>query len=126
MPSYPSLTVRSGGQTGVDRAALDVAVRLDVPYVGWYPRGGWAEDRPAGPGLLKDYPRLTETPSDRTQQRTAWNVRDGHATLVLLPGTEMKDYGGSEFTYVMARLVFLKPCLVADVRTPNDPAAARD
>jgi hypothetical protein len=126
MTSFPFLTIRSGGQSGVDRAALDAAADLNLPYTGWCPKGGWAEDRPVPPGVLRDYPRLTETPSARTQQRTAWNVRDAHATLILAPGDELAPFGGTEFTYVMARLVFLRPCRVADVRTPTDPAAVRE
>ena len=34
----------SGGQTGVDRAALDVAIFLEIPHGGWCPRGRIAED----------------------------------------------------------------------------------
>ena len=51
----------SGGQSGADRAALDWAIRHDVPYGGWCPLGGLAEDLPEPPGLLTDYPRLRET-----------------------------------------------------------------
>ena len=47
-----TLTIISGGQSGVDRAALDAAVALAVPYAGWCPRGGWAEDFPEPPGVL--------------------------------------------------------------------------
>ena len=126
MNPFPVLTLRTGGQTGVDRAALDTATHLGFSYTGWCPRGGWAEDRPVGPGIRKDYPFLTETPSDRTQQRTAWNVRDAHASLILIPGTDVAAFGGSEFTYIMARLVFLRPCLVADIRDPADPSGTRD
>ena len=126
MTPLPTLTIRTGGQTGVDRAALEVAARFGLPYTGWCPKGGWAEDRPAAPGLLSTFPRLTETPSDRTQQRTAWNVRDADLTLILLPGTDLEPFGGSLFTYIMARLVFLRPCKTADVRDPAGPAAARE
>ena len=56
------LTLALGGQTGVDRAALDVAIELGIPYSGWCPKGGWAEDLAAPPGLLAKYPRLKETP----------------------------------------------------------------
>ena len=31
-----------GGQTGVDRAALDIAIELGLEYGGWCPKGGWA------------------------------------------------------------------------------------
>lgn len=77
--------VVSGGQTGVDRAALDVAVALGLPYGGWCPAGGWAEDRPDPPGLLTDYPRLQATPEPDPAVRTERNVRDSDATLVLVP-----------------------------------------
>ena len=50
------LTIVSGGQTGVDRAALDVAIELGIPYRGWCPKGGWAEDMPNPPGVLALYP----------------------------------------------------------------------
>lgn len=70
----------SGGQTGVDRAALDVALELGLPCGGWCPAGRWAEDGPIDPR----YP-LRETPSAEPAQRTAWNVRDSEATLVFSP-----------------------------------------
>jgi hypothetical protein len=53
--------IRSGGQTGVDRAALDAAVLTGRPYEGWCRKGGWAEDSLHSPGLLTKYPRLMET-----------------------------------------------------------------
>jgi len=34
----------SGGQTGVDRAALDVALELGIPCRGWCPKDRQAED----------------------------------------------------------------------------------
>src|SRR2546426_4775322 len=54
--------VISGGQTGVDRAALDVALELGVPAGGWCPKGRKAEDG----SLAPRYP-LTET--DRKSTR---------------------------------------------------------
>ena len=48
----------SGGQSGVDRAVLDVALARGIAYGGWCPRGGWAEDFPEPPGLLARYPKL--------------------------------------------------------------------
>lgn len=88
-------TIRSGGQSGVDRGALDAARSAGTPVVGWCPAGGWAEDRPTPPGLLTDYPELTETPSPGTRQRTGWNVRDSDVSLILTapggtsPGTDL-------------------------------------
>jgi hypothetical protein len=79
----------SGGQTGVDRAALDVAMERGLPCGGWCPAGRAAEDGPIDPR----YP-LRETPSPDPAQRTEWNVRDSSGTLLLVsvdpsPGTEL-------------------------------------
>lgn len=96
----------SGGQTGVDRAALDVALELGLPCGGWCPKGRRAEDGPIPPR----YP-LRETPSDEYAQRTEWNVRDSDGTLVLTVGPPTE---GTAFTVgVAARLH--KPCLVVDL-----------
>ena len=70
----------SGGQTGVDRAALDAALARGLSVGGWCPHGRRAEDGRI-PG---DYP-LRETPSDEYAQRTAWNVRDSDGTLIIAP-----------------------------------------
>lgn len=73
--------VVSGGQTGVDRAALDAALARGIACGGWCPAGRGAEDGP----IPARYP-LDETPSADPAQRTAWNVRDSDATLVLARG----------------------------------------
>jgi hypothetical protein len=88
----PVRRVCSGGQTGVDRAALDAALAVGVPIGGWCPRGGWSED---GADLLERYPQLRETGSADPAERTAWNVRDSDVALVLTrsdassPGTDL-------------------------------------
>jgi len=71
----------SGGQTGVDRAALDAALAHGVPVGGWCPQGRRAEDG----GIPERYP-LDETPSEAYEQRTAWNVRDSDGTLIITDG----------------------------------------
>ena len=88
-PHPTPLTLVSGGQTGVDRAALDVALERGMPCGGWCPAGRAAEDGPVDPR----YP-LRETPSADPAQRTEWNVRDSDGTLLLAtaaasPGTEL-------------------------------------
>ena len=85
--------IRSGGQSGVDRAALDIARRYGVETCGWCPKGGWAEDYPSPPGLLADYPELRETPQEGTSQRTRWNMRDADAILTILPEGSMESPG---------------------------------
>jgi len=88
-------TVFSGGQTGVDRAALDAAITAGIEYGGWSPLGGWAEDFTSPPGLLAAYPLLHEAPSPDPALRTRLNVRDSDATLVVRrpsvasPGTDL-------------------------------------
>ena len=114
------LVIRSGGQTGVDRAALDFAISHEIPYLGWCPRGGWAEDLTAPPGLLTQYGRLRETPSQNLEQRSAWNVRDSQATLLILADSDLTNSPGTRFTQVCAELVFLRPCLVLDVTLGDD------
>jgi hypothetical protein len=71
----------SGGQTGVDRAALDVALEMNIACGGWCPKGRLAENGP----IPDRYP-LQETPSPVYPQRTEWNVRDSDGTLVLIMG----------------------------------------
>jgi hypothetical protein len=77
----PALRVVSGGQTGVDRAALDAALELSLPCGGWCPRGRLAED-----GRIPARYPLDETPDADPAERTAWNVRDADATLILAHG----------------------------------------
>ena len=71
--------VVSGGQTGVDRAALDAAMRCRLPVAGWCPLGRRAED-----GAIDTRYPLIETPLADNAQRTCWNVRDSDGTLILL------------------------------------------
>ena len=85
--------IRTGGQSGVDRAAMDFAREYGIPLCGWCPKNGWAEDYPDSPGVLLDYPELTETPSDGTEQRTKWNMRDADAILTIIPGGSLPSPG---------------------------------
>ena len=86
----------SGGQTGVDRAALDVALELALDCGGWCPQGRRAED-----GLIPERYPLVETPWDGYPQRTEWNVRDSDGTLVFSIATMLT--GGSKKTVDLAR-----------------------
>jgi Circularly permutated YpsA SLOG family len=104
----------SGGQTGVDRAALDAAIALGLPYGGWCPRGGWAEDFPTAPGLLARYPGLRETPSSDLAQRTEWNVRDSDRTLILVDARGLAVSPGTALTRRLAER-YGRPHLMVDV-----------
>lgn len=84
----------SGGQTGVDRAALDAAIKLTIPHGGWIPQGRLTEDGP----LPSKY-QLQETGSTSYADRTEKNVLDADATLIISRGPLT---GGSEYTREMA------------------------
>lgn len=91
----------SGGQTGADRAALDVAMELGINYGGWCPLGGWAEDHPEPPGLLAAYPHLTATAEPEPSVRTRLNVRDSDATLIIWDGQTPSP--GTQLTIAIAQ-----------------------
>lgn len=110
------IKIVSGGQTGVDRAALDVALAMHIPCGGWCPKGRLAEDGPLDPR----YP-LHETPSDDVQQRTEWNVRDSDGTLVLTAAAAKAD--GTAFTIATARELG-RPFLQLDLACPDSAAFA--
>jgi len=81
----------SGAQTGVDRAALDVAIELGIPCSGWVPKGRIDEF-----GRIPErYPNLRETVSADFSERTAANVRDSDGTLIISRGPLS---GGSLYT----------------------------
>jgi len=99
----------SGGQTGVDRAALDVALARGISSGGWCPRGRLAED-----GRIPGRYPLTETPSRRYRERTEWNVRDADGTLIFATG---KLTGGTRLTKHFAEQ-FGKPVFRVDFADP--------
>jgi hypothetical protein len=101
----------SGGQSGVDRAALDVAVALGLDYGGHVPAGGWAEDFPEPPGVLAAYPKLVELAGADPDERTVRNVCDSDATLVVTVGGCSSP--GTDRT-IRAALDLGKPCLVTN------------
>ncbi len=68
----------SGGQTGADRAALDVALAESIPCGGWCPKGRKAED-----GTIDAKYPLRETKDKNYETRTRLNVQEGNATLIL-------------------------------------------
>lgn len=104
----------SGGQTGVDRAALDAAMAAGLPVGGWCPRGRRAED-----GRIAERYPLRETPSAAYAQRTSWNVRDGDGTLILATAA---PHGGTALTMREAKR-HGKPLL--HVALPDDDAHRR-
>src|ERR1700752_4414819 len=107
----------SGGQTGADRGALDVALLAGLECGGWVPKGRLAEDGP----IAAAYPNLVEADSVEPRVRTELNVRDSDATVVLTQGAPT---GGSAVTLeAPARLG--KPALHLDLDVTPPPLASR-
>ena len=111
----------SGGQSGVDRAVLDVALGHHIAYGGWCPLGGWAEDLTMPPGLLAKYPKLTETPLADPAQRTEWNVRDADACMIVVEAGGFEVSAGTRLARELAHR-YRKPLLVV---VPADPDALK-
>jgi len=84
----------SGGQTGADQAAFDVAIKLGIPHGGWIPKGRKTEN-----GILPDKYQLQEMPTSSYPKRTEQNVLDSDGTLILSYGNLT---GGSALTRKMA------------------------
>ncbi|MBA4395222.1 MAG: molybdenum cofactor carrier [Desulfobacca sp.] len=106
----------SGGQTGVDRAALDVALELGIPCGGWCPKGRKAEDGPIDP----KYP-LKETNSPKYPIRTEKNIKESDGTLIL---TEGPIKGGTALTERLA-IRNKKPYLIITIYERTDPLTVR-
>jgi Circularly permutated YpsA SLOG family len=117
------MKVISGGQSGVDRAALDVALERGIDYGGWCPQGGWAEDLPQPPGLLAKYPRLKETPLTDPAQRTEWNVRDADACVIVIAAGGLAVSKGTALAEQLAH-EFRKPLLLVDLDNAEPVADA--
>ncbi len=85
----------SGGQTGVDQAALDAAIAHGVDYGGWLPVGRRTENGP----LPARY-RMNVLSFGGYPHRTRRNVLDSGATLIIANGPLT---GGSALTAKIAR-----------------------
>ena len=110
----------SGGQTGVDRAALDVAINLQIRHGGWCPNGRKAED-----GIIPHHYHLKEAPHHNQENtidpnqiynlRTELNVRSSDGTLILTHDTPA---GGTLYTIEMIKK-YEKPYLIFYISENN-------
>jgi hypothetical protein len=105
----------SGGQTGVDRAALDAAIALGISHGGWIPKGRRTEDGP-----LPETYQLQEMPTDSYPERTEKNVVESDGTLIISRGAPT---GGTDYTRVMV-LKHGKQMLHVDLGQYRNPADA--
>ena len=116
-PDVTSLRIISGGQTGVDRAALDIAIELGLEHGGWCPQGRRAED-----GSIPPRYRLRETAEKDYSIRTRLNAMEADGTLILYRG-ELE--GGSELTVQFAGAMH-KPVLIVDLDHPVAAGTVKD
>lgn len=112
--------IRSGGQSGADRASLDVARKSNIPICGWVPKNGWAEDMTEAPGVLALYPELEDSGAEDVNVRTNWNVRDADVLIAFIAdGSEdFLEHGtcspGTDYT-VRSAIDYKKPYIVCDI-----------
>jgi hypothetical protein len=112
--------VISGGQTGVDQAALDAAMELGFETGGWCPPGKVNENGkiPLEYKLIEsEVERSDRAPDIPRSQRTENNVRFSDATLVLIPDSSETDIG-TEWTFECVRY-YNKPFLVINPYQPD-------
>jgi hypothetical protein len=107
----------SGGQTGVDRGALDAALASGFECGGWAPGDRMAED-----GIIPDWYPLTILPNGNYQQRTRLNVVDSDGTAILFDGSLS---GGTRLTRDLCALLE-RPCILISARETPDPIAAAE
>jgi hypothetical protein len=105
----------SGGETGVDRAALDAALAAGFPCGGWAPGDRSAED-----GIIPERYPLVALPKGGTRQRTRLNVADSGGTVIFYFETLS---GGARLTRNLCALE-MRPYLLIDSREITDPKVA--
>jgi len=118
LPSGPSRLTRivSGGQTGVDQAALATAIELEIPHGGWCPLGRRSES-----GTIPIQYQMEEMPTRDYAARTRQNVIDSDGTLIvyrdqLSAGTLLTQQFANEID---------RPLFLLDVTKPPEPLVPR-
>ena len=110
------MKIVSGGQTGVDRAALDAAMENGIEAGGWCPQGRVAED-----GIIPvNYP-VKELPHSGYRQRTKRNVIDSDGTVVIYFGNPS---GGTKQTIAFS-IQEQKPHVLIDAEELSMEEASR-
>ena len=112
-----TLQIISGGQTGIDRGALDAALQAGAACGGWCPAGRNAED-----GVIDSRYPLTPLESRDYAARTRRNVEDSDATLIIYFA---EPEGGTALTIACCRQLG-RPCLLIDATRSNEQAAAAE
>jgi len=108
----PSLYICSGGQTGIDRASLDIAFELGLLSGGWAPKEKRCED-----GTIPKRYFFLETNTSNYKERTFLNIIESSATLIFLPKDPTKCKG----TFLTIKYVKEnnKPYFISNIKNPN-------
>lgn len=103
----------SGGQTGVDQAALRAATEIGVSIGGWCPKGGLDEN---AKNIRDQYSNLQETSTSNPDERTKLNIQDSDGTLIIVPSLlvleKIKDGTALTIDYANNQK---KPLLIIDI-----------
>lgn len=113
-PSPTKIKIMTGGQTGVDRAALDAALKTGTACGGWCPKGRQAED-----GTIPARYPVTELEGAGYKERTRQNVLDSDGTVIIYFGNL---FGGSRETLQLCRQMD-KPYLLIDAAEQSQEQA---
>jgi len=107
----------SGGQTGVDRAALDFAISNKIPCGGWCPKGRRSDD-----GRIPEKYPLRETGSPEYAVRTRKNIQSSDGTLIIAKNGIIDR--GTRLTQELCKKLH-KPCLIAGMSEQEKQEFAR-
>ena len=110
------MKIISGGQTGVDRAALDVALKHGIETGGWCPTGRLDEF-----GRIPDCYPLKELKNGGFTERTLQNIKDSDGTVIIYHG---KSSGGTDQT-VRFCVEQQRPCKLIDPSNVSTEEAAQ-
>ena len=111
------MKIISGGQTGIDRAALDVALKHGIECGGWCPAGRLDEF-----GRIPDKYPVRELEHGSFAERTLQNAKDSNGTIVIFR-EELR--GGTEYTVACCKQLERPYRLIDAAEIPSDQAAAQ-
>ena len=100
----------------MERAALDVAIKVDIPHGGWTPKGRKTHD-----SVLSEKYRLREMPDSSNLDHIEKNIQDSDGTLIISKGPLA---GEAALTQKMAERLS-RPCLHVDLKISNDFVTAQ-
>ena len=118
------LIIISGGQTGVDRAGMDIAHELGIPLMGMVPLGWSTEDDENPESLREDYPELVESSSSSYPYRTRMNVLSADGVMIITRD-DVRGHRGTMLTCSIARESNI-PLGLVSLRDESSVGRARD